>query len=137
MGGDISMFTDITFYLIFGKPFILYLGIITLISFSITAMLGIIIRKRWLNIRFTWHPTMVAISFSLAIIMSILGPAVGRPFIGFLGIITLISFSITAMLGIIIHKRWLNIRFIWHPTMVTISFFLAIIHGILGIILFL
>jgi hypothetical protein len=131
------MLIDITFYQIFGKPFILYLGILALISFSITAMLGIIIHKRWSKINFIWHPTMVGISFSLAIIMGVLGRTVGSPFIGILGIITLISFSITAMLGIIIYKRWSNIRFIWHPTMVGISFSLAIIHGALGILLFL
>ncbi len=130
------MLIDITFYPIFGKPFILYLGILALISFSITATLGIIIHNRWSTIRFMWHPTMVGISFSLAIIMGILGPAVGSPFVGILGIITLISFSITAMLGIIIYKNWLNIRFIWHPTMVGISFSLAIIHGAFGILLF-
>lgn len=129
--------TDITFYPIFGEPFILYLGIITLISFSITALLGIIIHKKWLNIRFMWHPTMVVIAFSLAIIMGILGPAVGRPLTGILGIITLISFSITALLGINYYKGWFKIRFIWHPTMVAISFALAIIHGMLGISLFL
>ena len=53
------MLIDITFYQIFGKPFILYLGIPALISFSITALFGIIIHKRWSNIRFIWHPTMV------------------------------------------------------------------------------
>ena len=67
------MLIDITFYQIFGKPFILYLGILALISFSITAMLGIIIHKRWSKISFIWHPTMVWISFSLAIIHGTLG----------------------------------------------------------------
>jgi len=67
------MFTDITYYPIYGKPFILYLGIITLISFLITASLGIIHRKRLLTIRFFWHPLMAGISISLAILHGILG----------------------------------------------------------------
>jgi len=67
------MLTDITYYPIYGKPFILYLGIITLTSFLITASLGIIHRKRLLNIKFIWHPFMAGISISLAILHGVLG----------------------------------------------------------------
>ena len=128
------MLTEIAFYPVFGKPLVLYVGILTLISFSITATIGISIYKGLLHIKFIWHPTMAGISFSLAIIMAILGYTVGIPLIGILGIITLISFSTTAILGISIHKRWVNIKFIRHPTMAGISFLLAIVHGIMGIL---
>ncbi len=39
------MLNSITYYTIYGKPFILYLGIITLISFIITASIGISIHE--------------------------------------------------------------------------------------------
>jgi len=67
------MLNNITYYPIYGKPFILYLGIITLTSFLITAMLGITIRKKLRDIRFVWHPTMAGISISLAILHGPLG----------------------------------------------------------------
>ena len=53
---------------------------------------------------------------------------IGKHFIGILGILTLFSFFITAMLGLAFHHRWWNIRFIWHPVMVIISFVLAFIN---------
>ncbi len=87
-------------------------------------------------LRFKWHPRMVVVSFFLAIIMTVIGPSAGKPFTGILGILTLFSFSITALIGLSIHQRWMNIRFIWHPIMVIISFILAIIHGLLGILAF-
>ena len=125
---------SIALYQIFGKPFILYLGVITIFSFLVTAIFGISFYRGLL--RFKWHPIMVVVSFFLAIIMTIIGPSVGKPSIGILGLITLFSFFITAMIGLSIHQRWFNIRFIWHPIMVIISFILAIIHGLFGILAF-
>ena len=125
---------SIALYQIFGKPFILYLGVIIIISFIITAMSGFGFYRGLL--KFKWHPIMVVVSFFLAIIMTIIGPSVGKPFIGILGLLTLFSFFITAMIGLSIHQQWLNIRFIWHPILVIISFILAIVHGLLGILTF-
>ena len=125
---------SIALYQIFGKPFIVYLGVVTIISFLVTAIFGLSFYRGLL--RFKWHPIMVVVSFFLAIIMTIIGPSVGKPSIGILGLFTLFSFFITAMIGLSIHQRWLNIRFIWHPIMVIISFILAIIHGLLGILAF-
>ena len=71
---------------IFGKPFILYIGIITFISFSITALLGLSFYRGWLDMsKFKWHPTMVVISFSLAIFMAIIGRAAGNIMVGSCG----------------------------------------------------
>jgi hypothetical protein len=67
------MFNDITFYPIFGKPFIIYFGLIVLISFITTALIGISIREGLSHIRFKWHPTMAGISITLAIIHGTLG----------------------------------------------------------------
>ena len=125
---------SIAFYPIFGKPFVLYLGVITLISFLVTAAFGISFYRGLL--RFKWHPTMVVVSFLLAIIMAVVGVSAGNPSVGALGLLTLFLFFIAAMLGLSIHKRWLNIRFIWHPAMVVVSFIFATIHGILGVLTF-
>ncbi len=125
---------SIAFYPILGKPFILYLGAITLISFLITAAFGLSYYRGLL--RFKWHPTMVVVSFILAITMTIIGSTAGSPTVGILGLLTLFSFFITAMLGLSIHKRWLNIRFRWHPTMVVVSFILASIHTVLALLVF-
>lgn len=67
------MFNYITYYPIFGKPFILYLGVVTLISFIITASIGISIHEGLRKIKFKWHPTMAGISLSLAVIHGTLG----------------------------------------------------------------
>jgi hypothetical protein len=69
--------TNITYHLIFGKPFIMYLGIITLISFLFTASIGFFSyykKKFKINyIPFKWHPRMAAISIILALIHGLLG----------------------------------------------------------------
>ena len=67
------MLNNITYYPIYGKPFILYLGIITLISFVITASIGISIHEGLRNIKFKWHPIVAGISISLAVIHGTLG----------------------------------------------------------------
>lgn len=67
------MLNYITYYPIFGKPLILYLGIVTLTAFIITALIGISIHEGLRNIKFKWHPTMAGISISLAVIHGALG----------------------------------------------------------------
>ena len=128
------MVFNLALYPILGKPFILYLGIITLISFIITAILGLTIHNRWSNIRFKWHPAMVVISLLLAIFMGIIGIEVGKPNIGIVGILSLFLFIIAMMLGFSFYKRRLK-HFILHPAFVLIAFIFAIIHGTLGILI--
>jgi hypothetical protein len=48
------MFREISYFLIFGKPLILYLGILTLTLFLATAIIGILILKGK-EIPFVWH----------------------------------------------------------------------------------
>jgi len=67
------MLNYITYYPIFGKPFILYLGILTLFAFIMTASIGISIHEGLRNIKFRWHPTMAGIALSLAVIHGTLG----------------------------------------------------------------
>jgi len=67
------MLEFVTYYSIFGRPLILYLGILTLFSFLFTASIAIM-NKRGINkIPFKWHPRMAIFSISLAIIHGILG----------------------------------------------------------------
>jgi hypothetical protein len=66
------MLQNITYFLIFGKPLIMYLGIITLLSFLITATIGILI-VTGKGIPFKWHKFMAFTSLTLALIHGILG----------------------------------------------------------------
>ncbi len=62
------MLENITYALIFGIPLIVYLGIITLLSFLITAGLALSIRSGKLKIPFYWHPRMGILSLLLGVI---------------------------------------------------------------------
>jgi len=68
------MFREIAYFLIFGKPLIMYLGITTLLSFLLTASVGLASVKgiKWW-IPFKWHPIFAAISIGLALIHGFLG----------------------------------------------------------------
>jgi len=54
------MLSSLAYYPIMGKPLILYLGIITLLSFIITAIIGLMIYKGR-KIPFKIHPTMAGL----------------------------------------------------------------------------
>ena len=64
----------IAYSLILGKPLIMYMGILTLLSFLFTASIAILNEKFNIHIiPFKWHPRMAAISIILAIIHGLLG----------------------------------------------------------------
>ncbi|MDO8339095.1 MAG: hypothetical protein Q7T16_00380 [Candidatus Burarchaeum sp.] len=65
------MLRDITYYLIFGKPLIMYLGILTLLSFMTTAYIGTRILKGKATVE--QHKKMVITSFLLAGVHATLG----------------------------------------------------------------
>ena len=67
------MFQEITYYLIFGIPFIVYLGIFTIIMFIITALLAFLKRKGKIKISINWHYKLAYISIILALIHGLLG----------------------------------------------------------------
>lgn len=67
------MFRNITYFLIFGKPLIMYVGILTLFSFLFTATIAILNKKGIQKIPFAWHPRMAIISITLAVIHGLLG----------------------------------------------------------------
>jgi len=67
------MFQEITYYLIFGIPFIIYLGAITLTFFSITIILAFLIRRRIIKTKIRWHFRFAYLSIILGIIHGSLG----------------------------------------------------------------
>jgi len=67
------MFQEITYAPVFGKPLIMYLGIITLASFLFTASIAILNFRGIRKIPFVWHPRFAALSICLAIIHGSLG----------------------------------------------------------------
>lgn len=129
------MLSEIAYFPIFGYPLVLYLGIITLLSFITTASIGLMI-FRGVRIPFKFHPTMAGISLTLGIIHGTLGVSTGRSFIILLGITTISLFIITASIGLMIF-RGKQIQFKYHPTMASIAITMGIIHGTLGISIYL
>jgi hypothetical protein len=65
------MLTEITYYPILGKPFIMYLGLLTLLCFVITAYIGMQVMKGKTTLK--QHKLMVGISFLLAAVHAVLG----------------------------------------------------------------
>lgn len=61
------MFSEFAYSLIFGKPVIFYLGVITLFSFFFTASIAMMNKRGISYISFKWHPRMAKISLVLAL----------------------------------------------------------------------
>jgi len=66
------MLQEITYYLIFGIPFIVYLGIITILMFMLTALLAVLKRKGKMKFSIQWHYRLAYISIILGIIHGVL-----------------------------------------------------------------
>jgi hypothetical protein len=67
------MIRNIAYFMIFGKPLIMYLGILTLSSFLFTAYIGYMNLKGKTRIPLIWHFRMAKISLCLALIHGFLG----------------------------------------------------------------
>ncbi len=65
------MLNNITFYLILGKPLIMYLGILTFLSLITTAIIGYFLKIGKIKIKY--HLLAVIITITLAIIHGLLG----------------------------------------------------------------
>lgn len=70
------MLTQITYFQILGKPLIMWLGVITLLSFLFAALIAFLDKKGINKIPFKWHSIMAKVSLLLAIIHAILGIAI-------------------------------------------------------------
>ena len=67
------MFQDITYHLIFGKPLIMYLGIITLLAILFTAAIPVMNKKGIRTVPFRWHPVCAGAAIILALVHGLLG----------------------------------------------------------------
>jgi hypothetical protein len=67
------MFQEITYFLIFGKPLIMYLGILTLLAILVTAGIVVMNKKGIRIIPFQWHPVCAGFAILLALVHGLLG----------------------------------------------------------------
>ena len=67
------MFQYISYALIFGKPLILYLGMLTLFAFLFTAAIAILNFKGIRTIPFKWHPRCAVVALIFALVHGALG----------------------------------------------------------------
>lgn len=69
------MLENISYYLIFGKPLIMYFGILTYLSLASTAYIGYMKLRGRIKISLNWHFRIAWASLILASIHGILGLA--------------------------------------------------------------
>jgi len=67
------MLEEISYALVFGKPLIMYLGILTLASLLVTAAISVMNRQGIRTIPFAWHPRGAMATICLATIHGTLG----------------------------------------------------------------
>ena len=66
------MLENISYYTIFGKPLLLYLGVLTYLSFLLTASISYMNLRGIRVIPFKWHKRMAIISIALASVHGLL-----------------------------------------------------------------
>jgi hypothetical protein len=69
------MLQEFSYYPIFGRPLIMYLGIVTIVSFLITASIPLLRRSGLVKIPFVWHIRMAVLSICIALVHGMLGMA--------------------------------------------------------------
>ena len=67
------MFQDIAYFLILGKPLIMYLGILTLLFIVTTAAIAVMNKRGIQIVPFRWHPVCAGCALVLAFVHGILG----------------------------------------------------------------
>jgi hypothetical protein len=67
------MFQEITYYLILGIPFIVYLGVLVFVLFGITALIALLRRKGIIKLNVQWHYLFAYLALTAGIIHGILG----------------------------------------------------------------
>lgn len=67
------MVSALAYFLILGKPLIFYLGILTYLSFALTALSGYMYYHGRPFLPFPWHPRLAAISLILGTIHGLMG----------------------------------------------------------------
>ena len=67
------MFQEITYYLIFGIPFIVHLGVVVFLLFFATMLFAFLKRKKKISYPIVWHYRLAYLSIALGFIHLILG----------------------------------------------------------------
>jgi len=67
------MLQDISYYLIFGLPFILYLGVVVILFLFFTSFIAFLRRKSKTKISVQWHYRLAYITIVLGSIHGLLG----------------------------------------------------------------
>lgn len=67
------MIAQVAYYMILGKPLILYMGVITYSLLVFTALIPILNQKKIWNIPFVWHLRMAKISLAIATVHGLMG----------------------------------------------------------------
>lgn len=67
------MLYEVAYFLIFGKPLIMYLGILALLAILFTALIAILNKRKIRKIPFKWHPRAAMFAIAIALIHGILG----------------------------------------------------------------
>jgi hypothetical protein len=67
------MISRIAYYIIFGQPIIVYMGILTYISLLSTASIGYLNFKGKARIPFKWHPRLAVATVILGAIHAVMG----------------------------------------------------------------
>jgi hypothetical protein len=67
------MLNEISYYLIFGLPFIIYLGILVILMMILTALIAILRKKNKIKISVFWHYRLAYITIILGVIHGLLG----------------------------------------------------------------
>jgi hypothetical protein len=69
------MLQQVSYYLIFGRPLILYLGIITVCMLLVTASIPVLSRRGLVKIPFVWHVRLAVLTICIALVHGMLGIA--------------------------------------------------------------
>jgi len=67
------MLQEISYYLIFGLPFILYLGTVVIILLFFTSLIAVLRRKGKTKISVQWHFRLAYITIALGLVHGLLG----------------------------------------------------------------
>lgn len=67
------MFSEISYFLLFGLPLILYLGVLTFLFFILTAAVAVLNKAGIHTIPFVWHMRCAGMTLILAVIHGTLG----------------------------------------------------------------
>ncbi len=67
------MLQNVSYALIFGKPLILYLGVLTLFAVLLIVSIAVLNFKGIRTIPFKWHPRVAAIAIFIALVHGALG----------------------------------------------------------------